>query len=207
MLITFSDTSWVSKETRPLHYRIWSAPSLCGLTLQTFTTTMAQPCGIAGRNQKAISELKTSVRLDPSAAASYALLGMAQRDEGDLAGAKVNLERALALSPTTAASFIDLGIVFLKQAQLQRALAQFEAGLNANSAVPTPDWDGAISALRDATSKGPDLPETHNMLGLLLGRKGADSNEVLAEFRQALRLRPELCRGSQQHRPGFGSKR
>ena len=146
-----------------------------------------------GAKSKAISELQASVRLDPSAAASYALLGMAQREEGDLAGAKVNLERALALSPTTAASFIDLGIVFLKQAQLQRALAQFEAGLNANSAVPTPDWDGAISALRDATSKGPDLPETHVLLGLLLGRKSADSNEVLAEFRQALLLRPNYA--------------
>ena len=93
----------------------------------------------SGAKQKAISELNADIRLDPSAAANYALLGMAQRDEGDiLAGAKLNLERALALSPATAASFIDLGIVFLKQAELQRALAQFEAGLNANSSVPLP---------------------------------------------------------------------
>jgi tetratricopeptide (TPR) repeat protein len=147
----------------------------------------------SGAKQQAISELKTSIRLDPSAAATYALLGMAQRDQGDLTASRVNLERAVALSPTTAASFIDLGIVFLRQAQLQRGLAQFEAGLNANSAVPTPDWDGAISALHDATSKGPDLPETHNMLGLLLGRRGSGSDEVLAEFREALRLRPEYA--------------
>jgi tetratricopeptide (TPR) repeat protein len=147
----------------------------------------------SGAKQKAISELTTSIRLDPSAAASYALLGMAQRDEGDLPASRLNLERALALSPTSAATFIDLGIVFLKQAQLQRALAQFEAGLNATTAVPTPDWDGAIFGLRDATSKGPDLPEIHNMVGLLLGRRGADSNEVLAEFRQALGLRPDYA--------------
>jgi tetratricopeptide (TPR) repeat protein len=31
------------------------------------------------------------------------------------------------------------------------------------------------------------------MIGLLLGRRGADSNEVLAEFRQALRLRPDYA--------------
>ena len=144
----------------------------------------------SGEKQKAISELKASIRLDPSGAASYALLGMAQRDDGDLSGSKLSLERALALSPTTAATFIDLGIVFLRQSQPQRALAQFEAGLNANSAVPTPDWDGAISALRQTIAKGPDFPELHNMLGLLLGRNGAASNEVLAEFRQALQLRP-----------------
>ena len=146
-----------------------------------------------GQKQKAISELKTSIRLDPSAAASYGLLGIAQRDEGDLAGAKLSLERAIALSPTSAATFIDLGTVFLRQAQTQRGLAQFEAGLNATSAVPAPDWDGAISALQETASKGPDTPELHNMLGLLLGRKGADSNQVLAEFRQALRLRPDYA--------------
>jgi len=146
-----------------------------------------------GAKNKAISELKTSIRLDPSATASYGLLGIAQRGERDLAGAKLSLERALALSPTTAATFIDLGMVFLRQAQPQRALAQFEAGLNATSAVPAPDWDGAISALRATAAKGPDTPELHNMLGLLLGRKGADSNRVLAEFRQAVRLRPDYA--------------
>lgn len=144
----------------------------------------------SGEKQKAISELKASIRLDPSAAASYALLGMAQRDVGDLTGSKLSLEHALALSPTTAATFIDLGIVFLQQSQPQRALAQFEAGLNANSAIPTPDWDGAISALRTIIAKGSDLAEFHNMLGLLLGRNGAASDEVLAEFRQALQFRP-----------------
>ena len=144
----------------------------------------------SGEKPKAISELKASIRLDPSAAGSYALLGMAQREEGEFADSKVNLERALSLSPTTAATFIDLGMVFLKQDQLQRALAQFEAGLNASSTVPTPDWDGAISALRDVVSKGPDHAEIHNVLGLFLGRKGADSNDVLGEFRRALSLQP-----------------
>ena len=147
----------------------------------------------SGSKQKAISELENSVRLDPSAAAGYALLGIAQREEGDLPRSTASLERAIALSPTTAASFIDLGIVFLRQNQVQKALAQFEAGLNANSAVPAPDWEGAITALHEAISKGPDLAELHNMLGLLLGRKGTDSDHVLAEFREALRLRPDYA--------------
>ena len=118
---------------------------------------------------------------------------MAQREEGDLAGSRVNLERAIALSPTTAATFIDLGIVFLRQKELHDALAQFEAGLNAISAAPTPDWDDAITALRGTISKDPGTSEVHNMLALLLGRKGADSGEILGEFREALRLRPEYA--------------
>ena len=143
----------------------------------------------SGSKQKAILELEASIRLDPSAAASYALLGIAQRERGDLAGSRLSLERAIALSPTTAANFIDLGIVFLRQGQLDRALAQFEAGLNAASPDPTPDWDGAATGLRETLAKNPQA-EVHNVLGLLLGRKGASSDEVLAEFREALRLQP-----------------
>src|SRR5439155_24821205 len=35
--------------------------------------------------------------------------------------------------------------------------------------------------------------EAHNVLGLLLGRKGADSKEVLVEFREAVRLSPDFA--------------
>lgn len=149
----------------------------------------------SGAKTQAISELKTSVRLDPAAAASYALLGMAQREQGDVADARLNLGRAIALSPTTASSFIDLGIVFLRQNLLQHAVAQFEAGLNAASAVPAPDWDAAISGLREAGSHGTASPEVHNIIGLMLGRKGSDTSQVVAEFNEALRLRPDYAEG------------
>jgi protein O-GlcNAc transferase len=46
----------------------------------------------SGAKTQAISELKASVRLDPAAAASYAFLGMGQRDQGDLANSRLNLE-------------------------------------------------------------------------------------------------------------------
>jgi tetratricopeptide (TPR) repeat protein len=147
----------------------------------------------SGAKTQAISELKTSVRLDPAAAASYALLGMGQREQGDLADSRLNLERAIALSPATAASLIDLGIVFLRQNLLQHAVAQFEAGLNAASAVPAPDWDAAITGLREAGSHGTPSPEVHNIIGLMLGRKGSDTNQVVSEFNEALRLRPDYA--------------
>jgi tetratricopeptide (TPR) repeat protein len=144
----------------------------------------------SGSKAKAISELQDSVRLDPSAGASYALLGLAQREQGDLAGARLSLERAIALSPTVAANFIDLGIVFLRQNQLDHALAQFAAGLNAASSEPAPDWDDAITGLRNLHTKTARA-DVHNVLGLLLGRKGASGEEVLAEFREALKLDPK----------------
>ena len=147
----------------------------------------------SGSKGKARSELEKSVRLDSGAGASYALLGMVQRETGDFAASQLNLKRAIALSPTTAATFVDLGIVFLRLGELDRALAQFKAGLNAASPLPAPDWDAAITGLRELISKYPGRPEAHNMLGLLLGRKGADSGEVLVELREAVRLRPDYA--------------
>jgi tetratricopeptide (TPR) repeat protein len=148
----------------------------------------------SGSKDKAISELRESVRLDPAAGASHAFLGTALRDTGDLDGARQSLQRAIALLPPFPATYIDLGIVFLRTGDLNKAMGQFEAGLNIqNPSPPEPDWDSAISALREAMTKKPDQPDAHNMLGLLLGRKGADKSEVIAEFREAVRLRPDFA--------------
>lgn len=146
----------------------------------------------SGSREKAVSELRESVRLDPAAGGSDAFLGMALRETGDLSAARTNLQCAIALLPSTAASYIDLGIVFLRIGDLDRALGQFEAGLNATSFIPAPDWDVAISGLRASLVKN-DRADAHNMMGLLLGRKGADSAQVLAEFSEAIRLRPDYA--------------
>jgi len=147
----------------------------------------------SGSKEKAVAELRESVRLDPASGAAYAFLGTALRETGDLTGARTSLQRAIALLPPTTATYIDLGIIFLSTGDLDHALGQFEAGLNAPGAVPTPDWDAAVSKLREVLAKNHTRADAHNALGLLLGRKGADSKEVLAEFREAIRLRPDYA--------------
>ena len=148
----------------------------------------------SGSRTKGISELQEAVRLDPAAGASYAFLGTALRETGQLEDARRDLQRAIALLPAFPATYIDLGTVFLRTGNLDKALAQFEVGLNLpTSSGPTPDWDMAVAGIREALAAMPDRAEAHNMLGLLLGRKGADSKEVLAEFREAVRLRPDFA--------------
>lgn len=147
----------------------------------------------SGSRDRAITELKTSVRLDPASGPSYALLALAERESGNLDLARKNLERALALLPQAAANYIDLGIIFLRQGELDKALGQLEAGVNSSDVVPAPDWDGAIAGLRELSAKYPQRADAPNLIGLLLGRKGADPSEVLAEFREAYRLRPDYA--------------
>src|SRR5262249_18254423 len=137
--------------------------------------------------------LRESVRLDPSSGAAHAFLGTALRDADQPGEAQVSLQRAIALLPPMAANYIDLGMVFLRLGDLPHALGQFETGLNAATALPAPDWNGAIASLRESLPRSPENSEAHNVLGLLLGRQGAESKEVLAEFREAVRLRPDFA--------------
>jgi len=147
----------------------------------------------SGSKHEAVQQLRESVRLDPSAGGCYAFLGMALLESGELPAARSALQRAIALLPPTTATYLDLGMVFLKTGELDRALGQFEAGLNAPSSIPAPDWDAAIAGMREVLAKDPKNAEAHNILGLMLGRKGADSKDVAAEFRQAIQLRPDYA--------------
>src|SRR5262249_6842410 len=71
---------------------------------------------------------------------------------------------------------------------------QFETGLNFPSgAGPAPDWNSAITALQKSLAAKPDNAEAHNLVGLILGRTGADSSTVVGEFRAALRMRTDFA--------------
>ena len=151
----------------------------------------------SGAREKAIAELRESVRLDPGSAGGHAFLGMALRETGDLPGARASLQRAMALAPAMAAAYVDLAVIFLRAGNLEQGLGQLEAGLNVPVPVPPPpDWDAAIAALRQAVASGPKQPESHqaqNLLGLMLGRKGAPGDDVLAALRAAIRIRPDYA--------------
>jgi tetratricopeptide (TPR) repeat protein len=151
----------------------------------------------SGAREKAIAELRESVRLDPGSAGGHGFLGMALRETGDLPGARASLQRAMALAPAMAAAYVDLAVIFLRAGNLEQGLGQLEAGLNVPVPVPPPpDWDAAIAALRQAVVSSPKRPESHqaqNLLGLMLGRKGAPGDDVLSAFRAAIRLRPDYA--------------
>src|SRR5438105_3849374 len=146
----------------------------------------------SGQRAAAVASLEESIRLNPAAAEVYSFLGMARRELGEPDRARQALQRAIALSPNDPAPYVDLGLIFLDSAQLEKGIGQIEAALNLPApAGPIPDLDKAIAALRDARAAAPDSAELHNVLGLMLGKQGADARQVLSEFREAVRLRPD----------------
>ncbi len=148
----------------------------------------------SGSKARSAAELREAARLDPGAGPTYAFLGTALREKGELNEARRNLQCAIALMPAVSSNYVDLGIVYLRSGELDRAIGQLEAGINVPApSGPAPDWNGAAAELRKALATKPDDAEAHNVLGLLLGRKGASTKEVLAEFREAVRVRPDFA--------------
>ncbi len=150
----------------------------------------------SGSKEKAISELRESVGWIQLRAPAMPFWEHHFVRRGDLSGARLSLQRALALLPPLPATYIDLGVVFLRAGDLNHAMGQFEAGLNVpNPSPPEPDWDSAIAGLREVLAKNPDRADAHNMLGLMLGRKGADKGDVLTEFRGSGSSASRFCAG------------
>ena len=164
----------------------------------------------SGARDRAIRELRESVRLDPAAGASHAFLGTALRDARRPGRRRAaSLQRAIALLPPTAAVYVDLGVTFLQGGELAKALGQFEAGSERRSAIATRtrlglgDYrDCERPSLRGRTrraatpSRAPAialLAEAQNVLGLMLGRNGADHTEVADAFREAIELHPDFA--------------
>ena len=147
----------------------------------------------SGDRAKSVEALERAVQLNPALPEVYAFIGMAGRELGKFDEARRALQRAMALGPTLPAPYIDLGLVFLRQGQIEHAIGQFEAAVNLPSpSAPIPDLDTVILELRRALT-GKNLAEGRNILGLLLGKQGADPKQVSAEFREAIRLRPAFA--------------
>ena len=85
-------------------------------------------------------------------------------------------------------------VLFLRSGQVERGIGQLEAALNLPAPLgPIPDLDVVVAELRRVLSAKPELAEGHNILGLLLGKQGADPKQVMSAFREAIRLRPDYA--------------
>ena len=145
-----------------------------------------------GRRDQATDQLQRAVRLDPANPEPYAFLGMAYGELNRQDDARRFLFRAIALAGERPQPYLDLGVVYLRMGRRDQALGLFEAGLNLPSgAISIADLDTPIELLRSQIKEGHAYPEMHNVLGRLLGRAGADPQQVILEFQSAVRLQED----------------
>ena len=103
-----------------------------------------------------------------------------------------NLLRAIALNREFPAPFVDLAVLFLNTGRTDWALGRFEAALNLpDTAGSFPDPNVPISALPAELQCNSSNPTSQDVLARLLGKSGADPQQVAKAFREAILLRPD----------------
>ncbi len=132
------------------------AEALCRERIATGTAEarvhvqLATICGRSGRWQELREQIGRALALAPEDAEAHNILGIAQRQVGDLDGAIVSYRTALALRPAFAAADGNLGIALQERG----------------------DLDAAAASYAQAIAQRPDFAEAHTNLAMLLLLRG-----------------------------------
>jgi tetratricopeptide (TPR) repeat protein len=129
---------------------------------------LASLCGRSGRWGELENLCARALELDPGDADALQLLGLAQREKGDLAGAEALFRQALVQRPGFTAALNNLGIT-LQQAG---------------------DLEGARACYAEAIAACDTLVEAHSNLGHCLLRLGR-AEEARPSLERALALQPD----------------
>lgn len=156
-----------------------------------------------GRRDNALREAQHAVHLAPDLAYSHYVLALTCFHSGRLAEAEKSVREAIRLDPRDADHYAVLGEICLEQRRWRDALNAAETGLRiepedvrcinvrATALVHLGRWQEAESAVETALALEPENAMTHANRGWLrLHRR--DSQAALADFREALRLRPNM---------------
>ena len=126
-----------------------------------------------GDNATALKTARDLVAAEPGNAAAQNLLGICLRHSGDLAGARVALDRAIALSPDQSALHFSLASLDLAEGKADAARAGLKQSLQLD-----PNQLGAYVTLAHLAMGGRDLEEAERNLRLAQ-RVNADHPQVI----------------------------
>lgn len=135
--------------------------------------------------KQAVTQFERTLELAPQASSVEYPLGLAYRELGNAAQARVHLARRGEGGVTTPDPLMDALGDLLQNAQA------FE--VRAAQALDSRDWPAAIDNLRKALALAPDNPYAHLNLGTALVLSG-ETAAARSEFEAALRLAPGLAK-------------
>ncbi len=142
-------------------------------------------------------------RYHPEQAEFYVELGDALRHNAKPADAIPRYREALRLKPDSLAGLLGLGLAFDATGDSPRALDAFTRAAKAlpddasawlqlgQTYIQLERETDALSALGQALTLDPGVPEIHYALALLLSKPGGDAVRAEAEWRDAIRLQPD----------------
>ena len=172
------------------------------LALGPETPTLREDYGVAYLQQSdldhAIAQFRAGLLLDPESAHLHYDLGLAFKLKDDLPQAIPELERASQLDPNLPDPAYTLGILYMQQGRTADAATQLrrattlqptnaEAWSVLASVLKDSDPAGAIAALHQAISLGPDQPGLHIQLAALYAHAG-DPAQAASERKTAADL-------------------
>ncbi len=141
-------------------------------------TSWAWRCYRAGRVKEAIGPVQRALAIDPAMGDAHYVLGLAQRDLDQLAGARRSLEEAARRSPASQTSAREaLAEVYLQDGDYARAINQLEALVALEPAIAdrvvalglaqarAGRDDAAVTTLSRAIDRFPDAPQVYAALG------------------------------------------
>jgi Flp pilus assembly protein TadD len=149
---------------------------------------------------EAASEMELAVHDDPRSGEIHSYYGYVLELSGRKDEARAEYEKAIQLSPKSGKVHYNYAMFLATNGQLDQAIAEFETALHWKRGRPEAhyhlghalflkgDLEGAKKHYLEATRLDPKAP-VHNSLGVVYMKLG-QTPEAIAEFNEALRLRP-----------------
>ena len=141
------------------------------------------------------------MKLAPTHADVWYLLGVACHVRGDLREAVASYTEALRFKPNYPEALGNLGVAYKLQGKVAEAIASYHEALRLNPSFPDPynnlglaladlgKFDEAVANYRQALHLKPDFPAAHYNLGNALQQQGK-LDEAVASYRRSLELQP-----------------
>ena len=154
-----------------------------------------------GQEEEGISELRTSLSMNPSYPDAHNNMGTLYEQKGMYDDAAKEYRCALRLNPNLSEAHYNLGNTYLKTSNYAKAVAEYKLYLSGKGGHPTVLYnlgvaymkqgklDESIMAFQKSLRWNPMNADTHNNLGVIFTRKGQLSNAI-REFREALKYNP-----------------
>ena len=123
-----------------------------------------------GRLDKAISELKKALSIDPHFVEAHCNLGIAYLKKGLIKEAIDEHKKALKIKPNYALAHYNLGNAYVKKGRLDEAISEFKRTITIN----------------------PNFIEAHTNLGSVYAQKGR-LDEAISEFKRTITINPNFA--------------